>query len=138
MVWPVWTYQPQYPPAKFVFDDEGRRGEAIDSLISAGCILSGARLKRSILFFATTVGERSLVKDSIILPKVSIGRNCRLSKCVVDKACVIPDGTIIGENREEDAKRFYVSEEGITLVTPEMLGQNVRSRDKEMIWRMQT
>ena len=136
--WPIWTYQPQYPPAKFVFDDEGRRGEAIDSLISAGCILSGARLKRSILFFATTIGERSLVKDSIILPKVSVGRNCRLSKCVVDKACVIPDGTVIGENREEDARRFYVSEEGITLVTPEMLGQDVRSREKEMIWRMQT
>ena len=126
--WPIWTYQPQYPPAKFVFDDEGRRGEAIDSLIAGGCILSGARVKRSVLFFATTVESYSLIKDSVILPKVSIGRNCRISRAIIDKGCVIEDGTVIGENREEDAKRFHVTAEGIVLVTPAMLGQNLYAR----------
>ena len=137
-LWPIWTYQPQYPPAKFVFDEDGRRGEAIDSLVSAGCILSGARMKRSVTFFAVTIGNNSLVKDSIILPKVSIGQNCRLTKVIVDKGCVIPDNTVIGENLEEDKKRFYVTEEGIVLVTLEMLGQSLSSRDKEHIWRMDT
>lgn len=89
-------------------------------------------------FFAVTIGDNSLVKDSIILPKVSIGNNCRLTKVIVDKGCVIPDGTVIGENLEEDKKRFYVTDEGIVLVTLEMLGQSLSSRDKEHIWRMDT
>lgn len=126
--WPIWTYQPQYPPAKFIFDDEGRRGEAIDSLIAGGCILSGARVKRSVLFFATTVEQHSHIKDSVILPKVSIGKNCRITRAIIDKGTVIPDGTVIGEDAVEDAKRFYVSPEGITLVTPAMLGQNLYAR----------
>ena len=126
--WPIWTYQPQYPPAKFIFDDEGRRGEAIDSLIAGGCILSGARVKRSVLFFATTVENYSLIKDSVILPKVSVGRNCRISRAIIDKGTVIPDGTVIGEDPAEDAKRFHVTREGITLVTPAMLGQNLYAR----------
>ena len=126
--WPIWTYQPQYPPAKFIFDDEGRRGEAIDSLIAGGCILSGARVKRSVLFFATTVESYSLIKDSVILPKVSIGRNCRINHAIIDKGCVIHDGTVIGEDPVEDARRFHVTEEGIVLVTPAMLGQNLYAR----------
>ena len=128
--WPIWTYQPQYPPAKFVFDDEGRRGEALDSLIAGGCILSGARVKRSVLFFATTVESYSIVKDSVILPKVNIGKHCRITRAIIDKGTVIPDGTIIGENPEEDAKRFHVTPEGIVLVTPAMLGQNLYVRPK--------
>jgi glucose-1-phosphate adenylyltransferase len=126
--WPIWTYQPQYPPAKFILDDEGRRGEAIDSLIAGGCILSGARVKRSVLFFATTVENYSLIKDSVILPKVSIGSHCRISRAIVDKGCVIEDGTVIGEDLVEDAKRFHVTPEGIVLVTPAMLGQNLYAR----------
>ncbi len=126
--WPIWTYQPQYPPAKFIFDDEGRRGEAIDSLISAGCIISGARLKRSVVFFAVTVESYSLIKDSVILPKVNIGRNCRITRAIIDKGCVIPDDTVIGEDRVEDAKRFHVTKEGIVLVTPAMLGQILYTR----------
>jgi glucose-1-phosphate adenylyltransferase len=126
--WPIWTYQPQYPPAKFIFDDEGRRGEAIDSLIAGGCILSGARVKRSVLFFATTVESFSLVKDSVILPKVSIGSRCRITRAIIDKGCVIEDGTVIGEDPVEDAKRFHVTREGIVLVTPAMLGQNLYAR----------
>jgi len=126
--WPIWTYQPQYPPAKFILDDEGRRGEAIDSLIAGGCILSGARVKRSVLFFASTVENYSLVKDSVILPKVTIGSHCRISRAIIDKGCVIEDGTVIGEDPVEDAKRFHVTPEGIVLVTPAMLGQNLYAR----------
>jgi glucose-1-phosphate adenylyltransferase len=134
--WPIWTYQPQYPPAKFVFDDEGRRGEAIDSLISAGCILSGARVKRSMVFFATTIESYSLVKDSVILPKVSIGKNCRITKAIIDKGTVIPDGTVIGEDLDLDRKRFHVTPEGIVLITAEMMGQKLRTGDRDMLWRM--
>jgi glucose-1-phosphate adenylyltransferase len=126
--WPIWTYQPQYPPAKFIFDDEGRRGEAIDTLIAGGCILSGARVKRSVVFFATTVESYSLVKDSVILPKVSIGSHCRITRAIIDKGCVIEDGTVIGEDPVEDARRFHVTKEGIVLVTPAMLGQNLYAR----------
>lgn len=126
--WPIWTYQPQYPPAKFIFDDEGRRGEAIDTLIAGGCILSGARVKRSVLFFATTVGDYSFIKDSVVLPKVKIGRNCRITRAIIDKGTVIPDGTVIGEDLAEDAKRFHVTPEGIVLVTSAMLGQNLYAR----------
>lgn len=128
--WPIWTYQPQYPPAKFIFDDEGRRGEAIDSLISAGCIISGARLKRSVVFFATKIESYSLVKDSVVLPKVNIGKHCRITRAIIDKGCVIPDGTVIGEDRTEDAKRFHVTPEGIVLVTPAMLGQTLYTREQ--------
>ncbi|MBN2644441.1 MAG: glucose-1-phosphate adenylyltransferase [Desulfuromonadaceae bacterium] len=123
--WPIWTYQAQLPPAKFAFDDEGRRGEAIDSLISAGCILSGARVKRSMIFSGCFLHSYSLIKDSVILPQVDIGRHCRITKAIIDKSCVIPPGTIIGENRAEDEKRFYVDENGLVLVTPDMLGQNL-------------
>ena len=115
--WPIWTYQTQHPPAKFVFDDDDRRGMAIDSLVSAGCILSGAKVKRSIIFFASTIGSRSQVKDSVILPKVAIGDNCRITRAIIDKGCVIEDGMVIGENLEEDAKKFHV--------TTEMLGQDL-------------
>ena len=123
--WPIWTYQTQNPPAKFIFDDDDRRGQAIDSLISAGCIISGARVKRSVIFFSTTIQNHSIVKDSVILPKVSIGENCRLTRAIIDKGCVIPDNTVIGEDLEEDAKRFHVTPEGLVLVTPKMLGQHL-------------
>lgn len=125
--WPIWTYQPQYPPAKFIFDDEGRRGEAIDSLVSGGCIISGARVKRCVISSGTTIESYSHIKDSVILPKVKIGKNCHINRAIIDKSCVIPDGTVIGENLEEDAKKFHVSPEGIVLVTPTMLGQNLFS-----------
>ena len=126
--WPIWTYQPQYPPAKFVFDDEGRRGQAVDSLIAGGCIVSGASVRRSVVFFATTVEQYSDIQDSVVLPKVSIGRNCRIRRAIIDKGCVIPDGTVIGEDPARDAARFHVTPEGIVLVTSPMLGQNYLER----------
>lgn len=122
--WPIWTYQAQLPPAKFTFDDEGRRGEAIDSMVSAGCILSGARVKRSVISSGCFLHSYSLVKDSVLLPRVEVGRNCRIQNAIIDKGCVIASGTVIGENREEDAKRFYVDENGLVLITPDMLGQS--------------
>jgi glucose-1-phosphate adenylyltransferase len=127
--WPIWTYQTQHPPAKFIFDDEVARGQAIDSLVSGGCIISGARVKRSVIFFATEIDRGSIVKDSVILPKVNIGENCRITRAIIDKACVIPDNTVIGEDLEEDRKRFHVTESGIVLVTPHMLGQNLYSEE---------
>lgn len=122
--WPIWTYQAQLPPAKFTFDDEMRRGQAIDSLVSAGCIISGAKIKRSIISSACRVHSYSLVKNSVLLHKVEIGRNCRIQNAIIDKGSHVPDGTIIGEDPIEDAKRFYVDENGLVLVTPQMLGQN--------------
>lgn len=123
--WPIWTYQEQLPPAKFVFDDDDRRGMAVDSMVSGNCIISGAVVRRSLLFSGVRVEERSVVEDSVILPKVQIGRNAVIRRAIIDKRCRIPDGTQIGVNRDEDARRFHVTEKGVTLVTPEMLGQQV-------------
>jgi glucose-1-phosphate adenylyltransferase len=122
--WPIWTYQEQLPPAKFVFDEEGRRGMAADTLVSGGCIVSGATVRRSVLFSDVKVNCFSTIEGSVILPKVEIGEHVVLKRVIVDKGCKIPSGLQIGINPEEDKKRFYVSEKGITLVTPEMLGQN--------------
>ncbi len=123
--WPIWTYQEQLPPAKFVFDDDGRRGTAIDSMVSGGCVISGAVVRRSLVFSSVHIEASSVVEDSVVLPNVEIGRNCRIKKAVMDKGCVIPDGTVIGENAENDQKKYTVSESGIVLVTPEMLGQDL-------------
>ncbi|MES9967043.1 MAG: glucose-1-phosphate adenylyltransferase [Sedimenticola sp.] len=121
--WPIWTYQEQLPPAKFIFDDDDRRGMAVDSMVSGGCIISGSVVRNSLLFSNVRVNSFSEVNDSVILPGVEIGRNCRITKAVIDRGCEIPEGTVIGEDPEADAKRFHLSEGGVVLVTPEMLGQ---------------
>lgn len=123
--WPVWTYQPQSPPAKFTFDDEGRRGMAIDSLVAGGCIIAGAKVKHSVIFFNTRVENYSYVRDSVVLPRVSIGRNCTIRRAVIDKGVVVPDGMEIGVDLERDRERFHVTEEGVVLVTPGMLDQQL-------------
>jgi glucose-1-phosphate adenylyltransferase len=120
--WPIWTYQEQLPPAKFVFNNEGRRGTATDSLVSGGCIISGANINQSVLFSNVRVHSFSSIEDSVILPQVEIGRNVKLKRVVIDKGTVIPDGMEIGFDLELDRKRFHVSEKGITLVTAAMLG----------------
>jgi glucose-1-phosphate adenylyltransferase len=120
--WPIWTHQAQLPPAKFVFDDPGRRGRAIDSMVSGGCIVSGAEITRSVLFSGARVDQGSVVEASLLLPKVRIGRNCRLRKAIIDENCVIPDGTVIGLDPAQDRKLYHVSPGGVTLVTQEMLG----------------
>ena len=121
--WPILSEQRQLAPAKFVFDDEGRRGMALDSLVSSGCIVSGAVVRRSILFSKVRVAEGSVVEESVILPNVLVGRGVRLFRAVIDMHCVLPDGFSAGLNPELDRLRFHVTERGITLVTPEMLGQ---------------
>ena len=123
--WPIWTHQEQLAPAKFAFDDEDRRGYAVDSLISGGCLITGATIRKSVLFSNVRAHSYSIVEDSVVLPDVTIERHCKLSRCVIDKGAIIPKGTVIGENPEEDARRFYVTENGIVLVTAEMLGQEL-------------
>jgi glucose-1-phosphate adenylyltransferase len=123
--WPIWTQQEQLPPAKFVFDDDDRRGVAIDSMVSGGNIISGARVYRSLLFSRVEVHSYAHVEDTVVLPHVDIGRGVRLRRCIIDKNCQIPDGIEIGLDPDRDRERFHVSPNGITLVTPQMLGQNL-------------
>ena len=121
--WPIWTHQEQTPPAKFVFDDENRRGAAIDSMVAGGTIISGATVRRSMLFTRVRVHSFSLVEDSVLLPSVEVERNCIIRRAVIDKRCRIPEGTRIGVDPDEDRRRFHVSASGVVLVTAEMLGQ---------------
>ncbi len=121
--WPIWTYQEQLPSAKFVFDDEDRRGQALDSMVSGGCIISGGTVRRSLLFSNVQVRSYSRVEDSVILPNVDVGRNAHLKRVVVEKNCKIPEGLKVGFDAVEDSKQFHVTEKGVTLITPEMLGQ---------------
>ena len=123
--WPIWTYQQQLPPAKFVHNEETRRGMAIESMVSGGCIISGA-VYRSVLFSSVRVHSQSKVSWGVLLPGVQVGRGARLNRVVVDRGCYIPDGMVIGEDPVEDAKHFYRSEEGIVLVTREMLEARLR------------
>jgi len=123
--WPIWTYQEQLPPAKFVFDDEGRRGEAINSMVSGGCIISGSTVRHSLLFSSVNVESFSRVEDSLILPEVDIGENCVIQHAIIEKGCVIPNNTKIGVDPKQDAENYYVTPKGVVLVTPEMLGQEI-------------
>ncbi|MFS1704875.1 glucose-1-phosphate adenylyltransferase, partial [Alteromonas sp. AMM-1] len=124
--WPIWTYQEQLPPAKFVWEDQDRRGEAINSVVSGGCIISGSTLRRSLCFSNVRVHSYGLIEEAVLLPDVEIKRHCRLRKVIIDRGCVIPEGTVIGYDHEEDRRRgFRVSEKGDVLVTREMLGQPV-------------
>jgi glucose-1-phosphate adenylyltransferase len=121
--WPVWTYQEQLPPAKFVFDSDGRRGMAVDSIVSGGCIVSGATVRRSVLFSTARVRDGALVEDCVVLPDVVVGPSARVRRAIVDRNCRLDAGLEAGATPEEDSKRFRVTEKGLTLVTPEMLGQ---------------
>ncbi|NOZ54485.1 MAG: glucose-1-phosphate adenylyltransferase [Gammaproteobacteria bacterium] len=125
--WPIWTYQEQLPPAKFVFDDNEHRGMAVDSMVSGGCIISGALVRHSLLFSKVRVNSYCSVEDSVILPNVEIRSNCTIRKAIIDKNCIIPEGTKIGVNLAQDRDRFYVSPNGVVLVTPEMMGQKIHS-----------
>jgi len=118
--WPIWTYQAQLPPAKFVHNQDDRRGMAIESVVSGGCIVSGS-VHRSVLFSSVRVHSYSTVAWSVLLPESQVGRRARLTRCVIDRGVVIPDDMVIGEDAELDAKRFLRTESGITLVTRGML-----------------
>jgi glucose-1-phosphate adenylyltransferase len=123
--WPIWTYQAQTPPAKFVFDNDDRRGQAVDSMVSGGCVISGASIKRSLLFSNVRVNSYTNLVDTIVLPDVNIARHCRITKAIIERGCEVPEGMVIGENRADDEKRFHVSDGGVVLVTAEMLGQRL-------------
>ena len=127
--WPILTHQAQMPPAKFVFNRDDRRGVAIDSMVSGGCVISGAHVRHSLLFSNVKLHSYSEITDSVILPDVTIGRNVRIRKAIIDRGCSIEDGTVIGEDHSQDRERgFRVTENGIVLVTPDMLHQNTHEQ----------
>lgn len=123
--WPIWSHAEPSPPAKFVFDDDDRRGMAVDSLVSNGCIISGAYVRHSLLCSNVCVESFSRVEDTVVLPDVIIKDSCRIRRAIIDKGCHVPEGTVIGEDPKADAERFHVSPGGIVLVTPEMLNQQL-------------
>ena len=119
--WPIWTYSELTPPAKFVHDEEGRRGQAISSLVSGGCIISGASLRRSLLFTGVHINSYSHVENAVIMPYVNIGRRVRLKNVVIDRGVNIPEGLVVGDDPELDAKRFRTSAQGVSLITQPMI-----------------
>ncbi len=119
--WPIWTTQEQRPPAKFVFDDDDRRGVALDSVVGAGCIVSGGTVRGSLISNNVRVNSHSLVEDSVLLPNVDVGRHAVIRRAIIAQDTRIPPGMIIGEDAELDAKRFYRTESGIVLVTAQMV-----------------
>ncbi len=123
--WPIRTYHRQLPSAKFVFRGPEREGKALDSVVSAGCVISGSSVVDSLLFSNVRVHSFGHIESSVLLPEVEVGRNCRIRRAVIDRGCRIPDGTVIGEDRAADAERFRVTEKGIVLVTADMLGQEI-------------
>jgi glucose-1-phosphate adenylyltransferase len=119
--WPIWTYQRQLPPAKFVQDAEGRHGETINTMVSGGCIVSGSMVNNSVLFSGVRVHSYCRIEQAVLLPDVVIGRGCRINKAVIDRGCELPPGLVIGEDAAEDARRFERSPGGVVLVTEKML-----------------
>jgi glucose-1-phosphate adenylyltransferase len=124
--WPIWTYQRQYPPAKFVLDEEGRRGMAVNSMVSGGCIISGAHVNQSLLFSNVRVDERSYLERAVIFPDVRVGAGSVIKRAIVDTGAEVPPDTHIGVNPEEDARRFYMSEGGVALVTRDMAAKLIK------------
>jgi glucose-1-phosphate adenylyltransferase len=119
--WPIWTYSESVPPAKFVHDEEKRRGSAVSSLVSGGCIISGSKVRNSLLFTGVHANSFSSLDGAVVLPYAQIERSARLTNVVVDRGVTIPTGLVVGEDPVEDAKWFRVTEEGITLITQDML-----------------
>jgi glucose-1-phosphate adenylyltransferase len=119
--WPIWTFAEITPPAKFVHDDEGRRGMAVNSLVSGGCIVSGASLRNSLLFTGVRVNSYGTLEGAVVLPYVDIARSARLSNVVIDRGVRIPEGLVVGEDPELDAKRFRRTDKGICLITQPMI-----------------
>lgn len=120
--WPIWTYQEQTAPAKFVFDQDGRRGSAVDSTVSGGVIVSGSQVKGSLLFSQVRVNSYCLIEQAVILPECNVGRNCKIKKAIIDRGCDIPEGLEIGIDHDVDRSNgFRVTEKGVVLVTPDML-----------------
>jgi glucose-1-phosphate adenylyltransferase len=119
--WPIWTYAEIKPPAKFVHDEEGRRGSAVSSLVAGDCIISGAALRRSLIFTGARVNSFSSLDEAVVLPDCYVGRNASLRRVIIDRGVNIPEGLVVGEDPEEDARRFRRSEGGVCLITQSMI-----------------
>jgi glucose-1-phosphate adenylyltransferase len=119
--WPIWTYQEQVPSAKFILDDDRRRGAAINSMVAGGCIVSGAVVRESLLFSHVMIDEQTELRRSVVLPHVEIGRSCYIANAIIDEYCDIPHGMTIGRDREADERNFHVTDNGVVLVTRSML-----------------
>jgi len=119
--WPIWTYQPQLPPAKFLFEEEGRSGVAYDSMVSGGSIVSGSTVRRSLLSINVHVHSYCTIEDSVVLPSVDVGRHSVIRRAIIDKECVLPEGFVVGVDPAKDRERYLVTEGGVVLVTPAML-----------------
>ncbi|MEM1387469.1 MAG: sugar phosphate nucleotidyltransferase, partial [Pseudomonadota bacterium] len=119
--WPIWTYAEIVPPAKFIHDEKGRRGSAVSSMVSGGCIVSGAKIRNSLLFTAVHAHSYSVCSEVVALPYADIGENAELSKCVLDRGVQIPAGLVVGQDPEEDGKWFRRTDKGVVLITQEML-----------------
>ena len=121
--WPITTHQEQLPPAKFVHAGEMRNGVALSSLVSGACVISGAHVHHSLLSSRVSVHSHARLDGAMVLPDCDIGRHARLRRCIVARACKIPAGMVVGEDPEEDARRFYRTDAGVTLISQRMLNQ---------------
>jgi glucose-1-phosphate adenylyltransferase len=121
--WPIWTYAELAPPAKFVHDEDGRRGSAVSSLVAGGCIVSGASVHRTLLSTGCRVNSFAALDEAVVLPYVQVGRGARLRKVVVDRGVNIPEDLVVGEDPELDAKRFRRTESGVCLITQLMINK---------------
>jgi glucose-1-phosphate adenylyltransferase len=119
--WPIWTYSENLPPAKFIHDEKDRRGMAISSMVSGGCIVSGTEVRNSLLFSQVHTNSYAVLDHAVVLPHVVVNRSARLRKCVIDRGVVIPAGLVVGEDPIEDARHFRVTEKGTTLITQDMV-----------------
>ena len=125
--WPIWTYSETLPPAKFIHDEKDRRGSAVSSMVSGGCIISGAEVRNSLLFNMCRANSYSVLDHAVLMPEVEIGRHARLKNVVIDRGVEIPPGLVVGEDPEEDAKWFRVTEGGVTLITAKMLARRAQA-----------
>jgi glucose-1-phosphate adenylyltransferase len=119
--WPIWTYSESLPPAKFIHDEDERRGSAVSSAVSGGCIISGTNIRNSLLFSQVKTNSYASLDHCVVLPQVDVARSARLTKCVIDKGVHIPEGLVVGEDPDEDGKWFRVTDGGVTLITQPML-----------------
>jgi glucose-1-phosphate adenylyltransferase len=124
--WPIWTFAEIAPPAKFVHDRDGRRGQAVSSLVSGGCIISGSEVWRSLLFTGVKLKSYSRIENAVVLPEVEIDRSVHLSKVIIDRGVRIPSGLVVGEDPELDAKRFRRTASGVCLITQPMIDNLTR------------
>ena len=119
--WPIWTYSESVPPAKFIHDEKDRRGIAVSSMVSGGCIISGTEVRNSLLFTEVHTNSYAVLDHAVVLPYVTVNRHARLRNVVIDAGVVIPEGLVVGEDPIEDAKHFRVTARGVTLITQDMI-----------------